>query len=70
MVGKIVGFIAGFLMLGPVGGVLGFLIGHFLWDKKRQLGPKLSPEQLRAVQTNFFNTVFVLLGHLAKWKSS
>jgi DnaJ like chaperone protein len=66
MVGKIVGFIAGFLMLGPVGGVLGFLIGHFLWDKKRQLGPKLSPEQLRAVQTNFFNTVFVLLGHLAK----
>jgi DnaJ like chaperone protein len=65
MVGKIVGFIAGFLILGPVGGIIGFLIGHFQWDKKRQQ-PRFSPEQLRAVQANFFNTVFVLLGHLAK----
>ena len=66
MVGKIVGFVVGLFMLGPVGGVIGFLIGHFLWDKKRQAGPRLSTEQLRAVQANFFNTVFVLLGHLAK----
>ena len=66
MIGKVVGFLAGFLVLGPVGAVIGIFAGHFLWDKKRQANPHLSGEQLHAVQTNFFTTVFVLLGHLAK----
>lgn len=66
MIGKVVGFIAGIFVGGPVGAIVGALLGHFLVDRRRYQTPKMSKEQLHAVQTNFFTTVFLLLGHLAK----
>lgn len=66
MIGKVLGFIAGIFVGGPFGAVVGAILGHFLIDRKRRFAPKMSNEQLHAVQTNFFTTVFLLLGHLAK----
>lgn len=66
MIGKVLGFIAGIIVGGPFGAIVGALLGHFLIDRKRRQAPKMSAEQLHVVQTNFFTTVFLLLGHLAK----
>lgn len=65
MIGKILGFIIG-LAGGPLGAIVGALIGHFLVDRKRGRAPKMSNEQRHNIQANFFTTVFLLLGHLAK----
>lgn len=66
MIGKLLGFIAGLIVGGPFGAIAGALLGHFFIDRKRRSGPRMSNEQLHAVQANFFTTVFLLLGHLAK----
>ncbi|MEN0038652.1 MAG: co-chaperone DjlA [Cellvibrio sp.] len=66
MIGKVLGFIAGIFVGGPFGAIVGAILGHFLVDRKRNAAPKMSSEQLHAVQANFFTTVFLLLGHLAK----
>lgn len=66
MIGKILGFVAGIVVGGPVGAIIGLLLGHFFVDRKRALAPKMSSEQLHNVQSNFFTTVFLLLGYLAK----
>lgn len=66
MIGKVLGFIVGILVGGPFGAIVGALLGHFLIDRRRRQIPKMSSEQLHAVQTNFFTTVFLLLGNLAK----
>lgn len=66
MIGKVLGFIAGIFVGGPFGAIVGAVLGHFLVDRKRQAAPKMSTEQLHSVQANFFTTVFLLLGHLAK----
>lgn len=64
--GKVIGGLIGFFSAGPVGAVIGVLVGHF-FDKslrKFQLGE--TPEVLQAIQLNFFNTTFTLIGYLAK----
>ena len=66
MIGKLAGFILGLIVGGPFGAIAGALLGHFFVDRKRALAPKMSNEQLHSIQTNFFTTVFLLLGHLAK----
>ncbi|HSC66839.1 MAG TPA: co-chaperone DjlA [Cellvibrio sp.] len=66
MIGKVLGFIAGIFVGGPFGAIVGALLGHFLIDRKKRARPTLSEEQLHAIQANFFTTVFLLLGHLAK----
>jgi len=66
MIGKVLGFIAGIFVGGPFGAIVGAILGHFLIDRKKNSAPKMSNERLHAVQTNFFTTVFLLLGHLAK----
>lgn len=65
MIGKIIGFIIGVMAGGPFGAVVGALLGHFLIDRRKR-APRMASEQLQAVQANFFTTVFLLLGHLAK----
>jgi len=66
MIGKVLGFIAGIFVGGPFGAIVGALLGHFLIDRKKNAAAKMSDEQLHAIQSNFFTTVFLLLGHLAK----
>jgi DnaJ like chaperone protein len=64
--GKIIGFVLGTLMLGPVGGLLGLLAGHF-FDKGLVELDRHPPQQQRAeAQHVFYETVFLLMGHLAK----
>lgn len=64
--GKIIGFALGWLMLGPLGGLLGAMAGH-LFDRGLVELDRQPPQQLRAAaQQTFLETVFRLMGHLAK----
>lgn len=64
--GKLVAGVIGFLVAGPVGLILGLLLGH-AFDRgllrTLQFG---SPEQMARTQKRFFDTCFLLLGHVAK----
>lgn len=67
MIGKVLGFALGFMVWRTLlGAVLGAVIGHFLVDRQRQSAPKINKEVLQHIQVTFFNTVFSLLGYLAK----
>lgn len=64
--GKLFGFIVGGLLLGPLGGLLGFYVGHRLdvmmsnnWEQSTSLSS-------RQTQQTFFNTTFAVMGHIAK----
>ena len=64
--GKVLGFLIGFFTLGPVGALIGLLVGHF-FDKGLagvQLG--FDPQKKAEVERAFFTAVFPLMGHLAK----
>jgi DnaJ like chaperone protein len=65
MIGKLIGFALGFGFRGFLGGVVGAIIGHLLFDRRAQ-APAPSAEQLQQVQRTFFSAVFSLLGYLAK----
>lgn len=64
--GKLLGAVFGYLAAGLIGAIVGFIVGHF-FDKglaaARSIG---SPEHNAAVERAFFNTVFTVMGHLAK----
>jgi DnaJ like chaperone protein len=60
--GKLFGLIIGFLILGPLGAILGFFIGHSA-DRSRG---GISGSRRKEVERQFFITSFRLLGHIAK----
>jgi len=63
-IGKIIGAIFGFVILGPLGILLGLFVGH-LFD--RQFSNMLGHGQNQAeIQAAFFEAVFLCMGHLAK----
>lgn len=64
--GKVLGFLIGFFTLGPVGALIGLLVGHFF--DKGLAGIKLGfdPQKKAEVERAFFTAVFPLMGHLAK----
>ena len=66
MIGKIIGAVIGFVTLNIVGLFLGIFVGHFFDKGLPQLGMGLSPEQKRELEQRFINTLFPLLGHMAK----
>lgn len=66
MTGKIIGGLVGMLTLGPLGLVIGVIAGHFFDRGLRQVGAGMSPEQRRELESRFINTLFPLLGHIAK----
>jgi DnaJ like chaperone protein len=67
--GKVVGGILGFSLVGPVGALLGATLGH-QFDRNLQniglLDSDLTPENINRAQWTFFETVFMVMGHLAK----
>ena len=63
-IGKLIGFLAGALILGPIGAILGIFIGH-IYDKSRNGGPSVHAIHTEAQQA-FFDTTFSVMGHIAK----
>lgn len=64
--GKIIGIILGWSMAGPLGALLGLFAGHW-FDKGLAGVSSRPPQQDRAkAQQAFFETVFSLMGALAK----
>lgn len=66
MFGKIIGFLLGFMAGGPLVAIIGLFIGH-MFDRgyARNLSPA-SAEERQRIQHTFFNTLFLLLGYVAK----
>ncbi len=69
--GKLIGGLGGLLLLGPVGGVVGVILGHQFdrgtaetagWARRRSVGG----DNTRRVGQQFFDTTFAVMGHLAK----
>jgi len=64
--GKVIGGLIGLLVAGPLGLLVGVLVGHAF---DRGLAGTLrsgSPENLARIQTCFFETTFLLSGYVAK----
>ena len=66
MLGKIIGSLIGYFTLGPIGAVVGFTVGYFFDKGRARVAEHTSPERRAHVQAAFFNTLFPLLGHIAK----
>lgn len=65
-VGRIIGAILGFMVLGPFGAILGFIIGSF-FDRGLKLNLHHFPRShTTEVQQAFFTATFSVMGHLAK----
>ncbi len=63
---KIVGVLVGFYVLGLFGGILGFILGSFV-DRFRAYGSAgINPFNAGHRQLVFLETVFILMGKLAK----
>ncbi len=64
--GKVIGGLIGLLVAGPIGLLLGLLVGH-AFDRglmrTLQMG---SPESVERIRNSFFETTFLLSGYLAK----
>jgi DnaJ like chaperone protein len=67
--GKVVGGILGFSLVGPVGALLGATLGH-QFDRNLQniglLDSDLTPENINRAQWTFFETMFLVMGHVAR----
>ncbi len=64
--GKILGFLIGLSIGGPIGAIIGLMIGHFFDKGRSRIYHNFDPTQRARVEETFFNTIFPLLGHLAK----
>lgn len=68
--GKLLGLIFGLLLFGPIGGIVGLIVGH-QFDKGllNSFNRKYNPFQFSSQhlgQQTFFNVTFAVMGHLAK----
>ncbi|MDQ8039369.1 MAG: co-chaperone DjlA [Rickettsiella sp.] len=65
--GKLIGGFFGFLLAGPLGLILGVFIGH-LFDRglSRNQGWTFSSVNPTLAQQAFFNSTFLVMGHIAK----
>jgi len=63
---RILGVLVGFLIFGFIGALLGYFLGSMV-DRYRSFGPKgMSPFSAPRRQSVFLETVFILMGKLAK----
>ena len=61
--GKILGSLLGFLTLGVIGGLVGFFVGHLFDSGLVRASRMTGPDGLHALQQEFFDTTFVMLGY-------
>ncbi len=64
--GKVVTGLLGLLVGGPIGLLLGIFVGHQFDRGLRRTMEANSPENIARLKTRFFETIFLLLGHMAK----
>lgn len=64
--GKLVAGLIGLLVGGPIGLVIGVFIGHQFDRGLRRTMEANSPENIARLKARFFETIFLLLGHMAK----
>ncbi len=64
--GKIIAAVLGLLMFGLPGAVLGLMVGHWFDRGLRNSFSFASPERMAKIREAFFETTFLLLGHVAK----
>jgi len=64
--GKILGSLLGFLTLGVIGGLVGFFIGHLFDSGLVRALHMTGGDGRHALQQEFFDTTFVMLGYIAK----
>jgi DnaJ like chaperone protein len=66
-IGKVAGGVLGGLVLGPIGALLGVLVGHQFDEQQRApLGHDPPPDDLAAIGEQFFRATFRVMGYLAK----
>src|SRR5580704_14785700 len=66
-IGKAAGGVLGGLVLGPIGALLGVLVGHQFDEQQHEpLGHEPPPEDLAAIGERFFRATFRIMGYLAK----
>lgn len=63
--GKLLGGVFGYMLWGPVGAVLGAILGH-QFDKALSHTVFQSQADVERIQASFFTTLFSVMGHLAK----
>jgi len=64
--GKIIGGVIGLLVLGPIGLILGLIVGHMFDNGLMQTLKFASPQNIARIKQSFFETTFLLSGYLAK----
>ena len=64
--GKVIAGLIGLLVAGPIGLIVGVFIGHSFDKGLARTFSFASPENIARIKTSFFETTFLLLGHLAK----
>ncbi len=64
--GKLIGAVLGWYIGGIIPALIGLFIGHMFDKGYAQIQAEGSPERRREIEQTFFQTVFRLLGHLAK----
>nr|WP_252738454.1 co-chaperone DjlA [Saccharophagus degradans] len=65
-IGTVIGALIGFFTLGPLGALFGGVAGHFFDKGRMKVAASFTPEARKAVEHAFFNTVFPLMGVIAK----
>ncbi|MRX27611.1 co-chaperone DjlA [Kangiella sp. HZ709] len=66
-VGKLIGGLLGFIFTrGPIGALLGALIGHQFDKKSAEQQERLDPQAQQKIQAVFFTSTFSIMGHIAK----
>ena len=64
--GRIVGCVLGWQVGGALGAVVGYFAGHFFDHARKQFARDYSPKNREMVQRALFESIFPLLGHMAK----
>lgn len=63
--GKLIAILIGWIAYGLSGAILGGILGYF-FDKAFRSRSRYNPEQRAKIEQTFFDTVFPLLGYIAK----
>lgn len=66
ILGKLLGTLLGYGMGGWLGALIGFFVGQMFDRGYNQLQREGGPGNRQAVEQSFFETLFTLLGHMAK----